>query len=199
MSRAYPKPSVNVYRVGNRSRISKRMSRDERRNAMNLPAIRSVPWSLPVPGRKEFMERQKVRLVDVTRIEIKDWIAQSGNKFRWSNRWTIVDWKRKSWQALSTTMLAAGRRRAEGCPNTFRVVRLTSWRRCRIRDRANLAEGYKFLIDAMTWSHRGGWGLIADDSDDWCEILYEQITGPERLGYVGTTIEVWELVWRGKR
>ena len=69
--------------------------------------------------------------------------------------------------AIMAAMGGRLQRRAVG----HRSVRITSVRRRRIIDHANLVGGAKSLVDAMT-----GIGLIEDDSDDLVTITYHQET-----------------------
>jgi hypothetical protein len=186
----------NPYRVGSRSKSGKapRLTKSE---VMTGSRIRGIPHNDPKPGRVEFHARTRVELAPVAKVEIPEWVPVSGNRLRWASRWTVNDYKRTSYDHVALAMRQAGRAREEACPKTFRVVRLTRFCRRRVRDAGNLSEGWKFVLDALTWTHDGGWGLIADDDMTWCEVLYEQVSGAERMGYVGSLVEVWELRWKG--
>jgi len=116
---------------------------------------------------------------------------ESGNKLRYANRWRVQQYRRRIYGTVGRWLAASGWRRPEDPPADRRCLVIRSHRARRIRDIANLIEGCKFLIDALTWRHPQGWGFIRDDSDEWVEIHYEQVLEPGGPDSQGTEVEVW--------
>jgi hypothetical protein len=54
----------------------------------------------------------------------------------------------------------------------FRKVTIVAIRTRKIKDYANLVGGCKGLVDAMVYN-----GILADDSEEMCQITYLQTTG----------------------
>lgn len=157
---------------------------------------RPVPHIEPDPGRQEYL-----RIKDLAAIFLKpvldlwlDWHIQTGNRLRMAHWRTKQRYTKDCQKAFEAAMLAKGYLPRRRCPKYFAVVQITTQRPRAIEDFANLVWGAKPLEDCLTWRHIDGWGYIADDSELWSYIHYQQVSRVKTKGLIpGTRVQVWRL------
>jgi hypothetical protein len=87
------------------------------------------------------------------------------------NRTDRMHWaKRSKLQRLWLVSIRAAAGRIEKATTPQSVV-IRSYRKRLITDHANLVGGAKLVVDALVKA-----GLLVDDSDDWAEIEYRQLS-----------------------
>lgn len=118
------------------------------------------------------------------RLVIPQKIPSQNVRDRW--HWRQRSRERDQWVASLRAIILADRIKLPHHPQKIHLT-ITSIRRQRIKDDANLRGGAKGMVDALVTV-----GVLHDDSNAWCYIEYRQMTRVQ----AGVMRECTVIEWR---